>query len=286
MSSKIGLGKGLDALIPKSFDSSLLDDNEKVQNLPISKVEPNPDQPRKLFDESVLAELADSIKIHGIIQPLVVTKQGEEYRIIAGERRWRAAKIAGLKAVPAIVRSMKLIEELEVAIIENVQRVDLSPLEQASSIERLKDQFSLSYKEIAQKLGKAVPTVSNIARLMQLPDEAKEALANNSITEGHARTILSLKDNPDKQKELLASIIKFGWSVRQAEQFVVIYRDKGVKEKTQVKKHMASTNKQTEQIAKRLGTPVSIKRTAKGGAIEVFFKDDNDFERITKLFLG
>lgn len=285
MASKIGLGKGLDALIPKSFDTSLLDDNEKVQNLPISKVEPNPDQPRKLFDEAVLAELADSIKIHGIIQPLVVTRQGEKYRIVAGERRWRAAKKANLKTVPAIVRSMKLIEELEIAIIENVQRVDLSPLEQAASIEKLRDQFSLTHKEIAQKLGKAVPTVSNIARLIQLPDEAKEALINNAITEGHARTILSLKDNPEKQKELLDSIIKHGWTVRQAEQFVIILKDKRIKEKTQVKNHMASTNKQTEQISKRLGTPVSIKRTAKGGAIEVFFKDDKDFERIAQLFL-
>lgn len=286
MSVKKGLGKGLDALIPKEFDSSILENNEKVQKIPINKIHPNPDQPRKQFDEESLLELSKSIKNHGIIQPLVITKKGSNYRIIAGERRWRAADKAGLLEVPAIVRSMQEIEELEVAIIENVQRVDLSPLEQAQSIERLHDQFSLSYSEIAKKLGKAIPTIHNTVRLLQLPDVAREALAKNQISEGHARAILALKDNSKKQEELLDSILRMGWSVRQAEQFVTINRDGNGKTKVQVKKHMSVENSQTKLLADSLQTKVSIKRTAKGGKLEIYFKDDNDMKRIADYLLG
>lgn len=280
MSAK-GLGKGLDALIPQDFDSSLLDSSEKVQKITITKLHPNPDQPRKHFDESALDELSQSIKNHGIVQPLVVTKDGDMYRIVAGERRWRAAQKAGLKEVPAIIRSMQQLEELEVAIIENVQRVDLSPLEQALSIERLHDQFSLSYGDIAQKLGKAVPTIHNTARLLQLPDAAKDALAKQQITEGHARAILALKDDPEKQAELLDSILKMGWSVRQAEQFVNATRDKVMQKSKSVKSHMATKNEYTEKLSKSLKTDVSIRRTAKGGKLEIFFKNDEDLERIS-----
>ena len=229
MSIKTGLGKGLDALLPKEYNEDLLTNNEQVNKIKIDLIEPNADQPRKLFDESSLIELAQSIKSYGIVQPLVVTKTGSKYKIIAGERRWRAAKLAKLEEVPAIVRSLQEIEELEVAIIENVQRVDLSPLEQAKSIERLHDQFSLSYSQIADKLGKAVPTINNIVRLLQLSDEATDALNNKQITEGHARSILALKRDPTSQQELLDSIIKYGWSVRQAEQFVTANKNKSNK---------------------------------------------------------
>lgn len=286
MSTKTGLGKGLDALIPKEFDTAILENNEKVQKLPVDKVEPNPDQPRKHFDENALGELAESVKNHGIVQPLVVTKSGSNYRIIAGERRWRAAQMAGLAEVPAIVRSMQLIEELEIAIIENVQRVDLSPLEQAQSIERLHDQFSMSYSDIAKKLGKAVPTIHNTVRLLQLPENARGSLTKGEISEGHARAILALKDDAGRQNELLESILQFGWSVRQAEQYVTASRKTETKSQKTVKKHMATANDQTEKLAKHLNTTVSIRRTAKGGKLEVFFKDDTDLERITKSLLS
>ncbi len=281
MSVKAGLGKGLDALIPTEFDSGILQTSEKIHQVSIKDVVPNPDQPRKHFDQVALEELAVSVKTHGIVQPLVVIKDGNQYRIVAGERRWRSAQIAGLKEVPVIVRSMKQLEELEIAIIENVQRVDLSPLEQALSIERLHDQFSLSYADIAKKLGKAVPTIHNIVRLLQLPKEAKAALSNNEITEGHARAILALKDNDKKQKELLVSILQFGWSVRQAEQFVTATKTDSTGTTKTVKKHMATTSPATESLEKKLGTSVTIKRTAKGGKLEIFFKDDKDLERIT-----
>ena len=196
-----GLGRGFDALIPQNFDGSLLlDESDRVQKLPIEAVVPRTDQPRQTFDQSALEELAESIRAHGVLMPLVVTAVGDgKYRIIAGERRWRAAKIAGLKTLPAIVRTLKELEQLEIALIENVQPVSLTALEQAVSIERLHQQFSLPYEAIAKRLGKASSTIANIIRLLQLPDAARDALAGGAISEGHARAILALKDYPDQQ---------------------------------------------------------------------------------------
>lgn len=275
-----GLGKGFDALIPKDLDAAILSDkSERVQQLSVKQVRPNPDQPRKHFDDQALNELAESIKNYGIVQPLVVTKTGETYVIIAGERRWRAAQIAGKTHVPAIVRSSQELEQLEIALVENVQRVDLSPLEQALSIERLHDQFSLSYGDIAQRLSKATTTVNNIVRLLQLPDKAKEALRNQRITEGHARAILALKDLPEKQEELLISIERYGWSVRQAEQFVVSTKQ-GAKTTQAVRSKMAKTTPQTKALSDHIKAPVTIKRTAKGGRLEIHFVDDKELSTI------
>ena len=283
-SARKGLGRGFDTLIPQDFDESiLLDSSERVQKLPVETITPNTSQPRKHFDEGALAELAQSIKQYGVLQPLVVTKQENgKHMIIAGERRWRAAQIAGLKQVPTVVRSAKELEQLEIAIIENVQRVDLSPLEQAVSIDRLHQQFSMSYGEIAQRLGKAPTTVNNIVRLLQLPGEAKQALRDNRISEGHARAILALKGNRFKQDELLDNIQKFGWSVRQAEVFVNATK-KGARTTKAVNQNMAVKNKATEQLSGLLKSPVTIKRTAKGGRLEIHFTDDADLQRIVKL---
>lgn len=275
-----GLGKGFDALIPKDLDTTILSDkSERVQQLSVKDVQPNPDQPRKHFDDQALNELAESIKNYGIVQPLVVTKTGEAYVIIAGERRWRAAQLAGKTHVPAIVRSSKELEQLEIALVENVQRVDLSPLEQALSIERLHDQFSLSYGDIAKRLSKATTTVNNIVRLLQLPEKAKEALREQRITEGHARAILALKDLPEKQEELLGSIEKYGWSVRQAEQFVVSTKQ-GAKTSQAVRSKMAKTTPQTKALSEHIKAPVTIKRTAKGGRLEIHFVDDKELSKI------
>lgn len=275
-----GLGKGFDALIPRDLDLSLLAEaGERVQRISIEEVIANPDQPRKHFDETALNELANSIKTYGIVQPLVVTKMGEQYRIIAGERRWRAAAIAGLKTVPAIVRTAKELEELEIALVENVQRVDLSPLEQALSIERLHDQFSVAYDDIAKRLGKATSTINNIVRLLQLTEEAKQALREERISEGHARCVLALKDNPEKQTELLKSIQKYGWSVRQAEQFVVSTKAGAITPQA-IRSKMAKTSPQTQALSQKLKTPVTIKRTAKGGRLEIHFTTDKELTKI------
>lgn len=281
-----GLGKGFDALIPRDMDVTLLAEaGERVQRLKIDQVIPNPDQPRKHFDDTALQELSNSIRTYGIVQPLVVTKVGDKYRIVAGERRWRAAQRADLKTVPAIVRSTKELEELEIALVENVQRVDLSPLEQALSIERLHDQFSIAYGDIAQRLGKATTTVNNIVRLLQLPEEAKQALREQRISEGHARAILALKDAPEKQAELLAAIDKYGWSVRQAEQFVISTRE-GAKTSQAMRTKMAKTTPQTQALSNKIKAPVTIKRTAKGGRLEIHFASDSELKTIVDQLLS
>lgn len=280
MSAK-GLGRGFDVLMPEHFDSSiLLDTKERIQKVLISYVFANPDQPRKHFDDASLEELANSIKRYGILQPLIVSPAGPDtFRIVAGERRWRAAQLSGLTHVPVIVREQKELEELEIALIENVQRVDLSPLEQAISIERLHQQFNLSYKEIAGRLGKAVPTVSNIVRLLQLPDDARKALQDEKITEGHARAILSLKDSPDLQAVLLGQILERGWSVRQAEQFVIARREGGTTEQS-IKRSNTEETTHTKRLAAIIHAPVTIKRTAKGGKLELHFKDDDELQKL------
>jgi ParB family chromosome partitioning protein len=272
-----GLGKGFGALIPQNFDAQLLvDESERVQKLAINLLEPNPDQPRTIFDQASLAGLAESIKRYGVVQPLVATPYAEgnkKYRIIAGERRWRASQLAGLKTVPVLVRTSQELEQLELALVENVQRVDLSPLEQAVSVEKLHQQFNLTYQVIAQRLGKAETTIINIVRLLQLPDEARDALIKHAISEGHARQILSLKASPEKQTELLQLIIDNGWSVRQAERFASSVKD-GFKETQVAKERVATETPETKRLASRYGVPVRIHRTAKGGRVEIVFTSD------------
>lgn len=281
-SKKTGLGRGFDALIPQNVDKDMLfSEHERVEKILVENVVPNVDQPRQHFDDSALLELAASIEQYGILQPLVATPIGQgKYSIIAGERRWRAASKAGLKKVPVIVRTTQDLERLEIALVENVQRVDLSALEQATSIERLHQQFSMTYETIAKRLGKASSTVNNIVRLLQLPESARKALHDKKITEGHARSILSLKDMPEKQEELLNLIIKNKWTVRQAEQFVTSVRE-GHKETKATKERMQTETPQTKQLSKKLGgSPVKIRRTAKGGKLEITFKTDKELEKI------
>ncbi|HMS23764.1 MAG TPA: ParB/RepB/Spo0J family partition protein [Candidatus Saccharibacteria bacterium] len=279
--SKTGLGKGFESLIPTDFDNSIVDGSERIQKIEINKVIPNPDQPRREFDKQALEELAESIKRYGILQPLVVTKKGDTYLIIAGERRWRASKIAKLDKVPVIVRSHEELEQLEIAIIENVQRVDLSPLEQAQSIQKLHNQFSMSYADIASRLGKAPTTVNNIVRLMQLPENAKQALKENKISEGHARAILALKGMEDQQTALLDRVVNYNWSVRQAEQYVNSIKEGNSSEQT-VKKKMLTETIDTKKLSELLNTPISIRRTANGGKLEIHFSDDNKLDELIR----
>ncbi len=280
--SKSGLGRGLDSLLPSNFNRDMvLQNDERIQKLLISEVHPNPDQPRKQFDQVALNELASSIKQYGILQPIIVSPVGTGYEIIAGERRWRASTIAGQTTIPAIVRDKAILERLEIALIENVQRVDLSPLEQAVSIEHLHEQFNLSYQEIAAKLGKAVPTVNNIVRLLGLPEAAREALQASRITEGHARAILSLKDDPEAQQRLLELIQGQAWSVRQAEQFVTAHKE-GLTTKSAVAKRTAQETAETSALGSKLGKKVTIRHTARGGRIEIHFKNDQELQDLYK----
>ena len=278
---KTGLGKGFGALIPNNFDDSLLvAAGERVEQIVLAKLFPNPDQPRTVFDDTTLEELAASIRQYGVVQPLVVSPHGDDtYSIVAGERRWRAAAKAGLKTVPVLVRTTEELERLEIALVENVQRVDLSALEQALSIERLHQQFNFSYDDIAKRLGKAKTTVLNIVRLLNLPKEAKQALTDGSISEGHARQILALKNRPDKQTELLRLIVKRGWNVREAERYVLSLKT-GIDETTEATKRVSTDTPETKRLAKRYGATVHIRRTAHGGRVEIGFRSDDDLARI------
>jgi ParB family transcriptional regulator, chromosome partitioning protein len=278
-----GLGRGIESLLPKDFDDNLLlDSSDRVEKIPVGKLTPNRYQPRQEFDDEAIKQLAASVRQYGILQPLVVIRKEDGYMIIAGERRWRAAKAAGLDIVPAIVRTAKELEQLEIALIENVQRVDLSPLEQAVSIEYLHQQFGVGYDAISERLGKAVSTVSNIVRLLQLPERAKSALRQQDIVEGHARAILALKDWPEKQEVLLNNVLSHGWTVRQAEQFVVSVKD-GFREAKATKERMRAETPATKKLSKRIGAPVQIRRTAKGGKLEITFKSDEQLEKIIDL---
>jgi len=275
--TKTALGKGFEGLIPIGFDvSEVASPAETIKEINLSIIVTNPDQPRREFDETALLELADSIKEHGLIQPIVLTPHKDKYRIVAGERRYRAAKLAGLDKISAIIRNHKELEEIEVALVENVQRVDLSPLEQAVSIVRLRDQFSLTPKQIAKKLGKAETTVSNIIRLLHLPKEAVDALRKGTISEGHARAILSLKFSSKLQKELLKKITSESMSVREAEEYV-----KQQKVLNEQKSSSIVPDKLLRlQTLKNRGVTVKVQEKKRGGTIILSFKNDKELDVI------
>jgi ParB family chromosome partitioning protein len=277
MNKKTALGRGFDGLIPTGFNvTDVAAPGEQIKQIEITKLFANPDQPRKTFDEKTLQELADSITQHGIIQPLVVTPHEGKFRIVAGERRFRASQLAGLVKIPVIVRDHKELEELEISLVENVQRVDLSPLETAVSVVRLRDQFSLTPKEISKKLGKAETTVSNIIRLLQLPKEAVEALQKNLITEGHARAILALKTDEKLQKELLNSIITQKLSVREAEAFVKEHRT----EKNNTHDLAANIKKLVTDAEKNLTVSIAVKPKKRGGSVNIVYKNDEQLAAV------
>jgi ParB family chromosome partitioning protein len=283
--AKQALGKGFDILIPKDVDTTILEeDKHRVQKILIEDIVPNAEQPRREFDEQQLAELAESIKRHGVLQPIIVMREGGKYHIVAGERRWRASKNAGLTHVPAIVRSLEELERVELALIENIQRVDLSPLEQALSVYKLQQQFNLALEDVAKKLGKAPSTISNLTRLLQLPDAAREALRDGKISEGHARAILALKGNESKQNELLRCILDNGWSVRQAEQFVTSTKKGATSDKA--RGATSSENNLTKDLSASLGTQVKLKHTAKGGQLIISFKTEDELNSLAAKILN
>lgn len=286
-----GLGRGFDSLIPtdvldETFDPTAGSD-EKVSELryiAVSSITPNPHQPRREFEPGALAELAESLRQHGMIQPIVVAAKGNEYQIVAGERRWRAAHIAGLDKVPALVRTLSNQHKLEVALIENLQREDLNPLETATAYLKLNTQFNMTHEDIAKRAGgKAVSTITNTIRLLRLPDNAKKALVEGDISEGHARQILAL-DDETAQTKLLSMIMLNGWSVRKAEQFVVGYKKGATDDKTaSAVKHTQTETDFTRRLGSRLQMKVMHKTTAHGGQIIINYSDERELERLQTL---
>ena len=248
-----GLGRGFSSLIPtdlvdEEFDITAESDKEvsKLLEIEISKISRDENQPRQTFTEESLAELASSIKQHGVLQPLVVAPKGPaDYVIIAGERRWRAAKMAGLKTVPAIVRTIDSQNRLELSIIENVQREDLNPIELATAYAKLKSQFNLSVKEIAERVGKSESAIMNTMRLLNLPEDAKKAMVENGLSEGVMRPLITA----DKSviEKAVPLIVSEGWSARRVEQFIAANRKKSsavaVKTDAQAKQEMALSEK-------------------------------------------
>ncbi len=287
---KKGLGRGFESLIPtdvldETFDPTAGSDDKvsELRYIAISDIVPNPDQPRRDFDPVSLAELAESLKQHGVIQPLVVAVRGGKFQIVAGERRWRAADLAGLDKVPALVRTLSNQHKLEIALLENLQREDLNALEVATAYLKLNTQFNMTHEEIAKRAGgKAVSTISNTIRLLRLPDDAKQAIVDGSITEGHARQILALDDDPTTQKKLLTMIILNDWSVRKAEQFVVGYKKGSGKEDKAASavKHTQSQTDFTRRFSRRIGMEVRHKTTAHGGQIIISYKDEKQLRQL------
>ncbi|PWH14574.1 MAG: stage 0 sporulation protein J [Anaerolineae bacterium] len=266
-----GLGKGLDALIPggntpeqpATFEAS----TPGVRTVPIQSIIPNPRQPRSHFEPTALQELAASIREHGVIQPLLVSQDdtANRYTLIAGERRWQAAKLAGLSEVPVIVRQTTDLERLELALIENVQRADLNPLEEANAYRQLNEEFHLSHEEIATRVGKSRVAITNTLRLLKLPPSVQQALVEGGISEGHARALLSL-NSPQAQEAALKQIRAHDLTVRQTEELV--NKLKGEKPSPPPKPAPAPDVKELqERLEASLGTRVTLKTNRKGGGV-------------------
>lgn len=281
MAQRSGLGKGLESLIPTWQSSPATDGaNEQVRLLPITSISPNPQQPRKIFEEEQLEDLAASIKQHGIIQPLIlVAAEGlDRYTLIAGERRLRAAKLAGLKDVPAIVRTASQQEQLEFAIIENVQREDLNPIERARAYQSLADQFSLTHEDIAHRVGKSRVTVTNTLRLLNLPTVVQQTLQSGEISEGHARSLLALP-TARAMEAALDSILSLGLNVRQTE--LLVSKLSG---KAPTSRKPNTRSAEEEDLENRLRqffhTKVMLSKGKRGGTISISFYSDEELNAI------
>lgn len=292
MSQQFGLGRGLSSLIPNKQPSQTSADefskrvigssddpirgDKYVIEVDVNQIVANPHQPRKNFDDEKLADLANSIKTHGIIQPLVVTKNGNRYELIAGERRLQAAQLVGLKKVPIIIRDSNELQKLELAIVENIQRHDLNAIEEGKAYQKLIDEFEMSQEEVAAKMGKSRSVVANRVRLLSLPIEIQKGLIEGKITEGHAKAILSIP-NPEKQRALYELILKSNLTVRQIE---------GKTKEISVRPHkrQVSVDPQMKELedtlVEALGTKVKISKAGDGGKIVIEYYSKEDLESL------
>ncbi len=278
MNKKSALGKGLGALIP---DDVISKDKNKPSVISLNLIKSNDKQPRKSFDDEKIAELAQSIKEHGIIQPIILNKQDDHYIIVAGERRWRASKLLGLKEVPAIVMDLSDKDILEISLIENIQRQDLNPIEEALAYQKLLSDFNLTQEELSKRVGKSRVAISNTIRLTALCDTVKQYLIDEVITEGHGRVLLAIED--DKlQCEIAQKVIDEKLSVRELERLVkTIKSDKKVIEKTrEINPYYKDV---TERLQNYFGTKVNISNKNNKGKIEIEYYSDEDLQRILEI---
>lgn len=286
-----GLGKGLDALIPqetvpvkKENAKTKTKKGEGVEYVKISLVEPNPKQPRKTFDEDDLQELAESIGNDGIIQPILVQDRKDHYEIIAGERRWRASRIAGLKEVPVIVRDYTEEQILKISLIENMQRKDLNPIEEALAYKRLQDEFGRTQDEIAESMSKSRVAITNTMRLLNLTEKVQEMVVDERISSGHARALLAIED-PEEQYNIALKVFDEKWSVREIEKYIK-NRNKPKKDEKNTELDFIFTDLE-EKLKIALGTKVAIHAKDKEkGKIEIEYYSKEDLERLTDIFMG
>jgi len=272
-----GLGRGLGALIPSGTTTQ-----GGLLEIDLDRITPNPRQPRTAMDEAALAELADSIREHGILQPLIVTHAGSGYTLVAGERRWRAARAAGLRTVPALVKDTTPRQLLELALVENIQRQELNPLEEASAYKQLVEEHSLKQDEVAHRVGKSRSAVANSLRLLKLPPEAKLALAEGRITEGHARGILALP-TLEQQLKLLVAILAGNFTVRQSEEAA----RRGSRKQNPLDSIKAAEIAEVEErLRELLRTKVELHRGKKGGRLVIHFYSDEELEGIFQALGG
>lgn len=281
-----GLGKGLDTLIPsKTAKSETKTIIEKIEEeVDINQVEPNKDQPRKSFNEDSLIELSESIKQHGIVQPLIVTKKKDYFEIIAGERRWRAAKLAGLKKVPVIVKDYSPQEIMEIALIENIQREDLNPVEEAMAYQGLIQEYKLKQDEVAERVAKSRTTITNSLRLLKLDERVQSMLVEENISSGHARALLAIKDN-ECQYQTAMKIFDEKLSVRETEKLIKSFgrEDKPKRIKKELKNDFVYRDLE-EKLKGITGTKVTINRKSeKAGRIEIEYYTPEDLEKIIAL---
>ena len=284
-----GLGKGLSALLPT--DGIPENKTDSVIELKINDISPNTDQPRKDFDEERLNELAASIKENGVIQPIIVQRRDKGYRIVAGERRWRASRLAGLKVIPAIVRDLTDQETMEQALIENLQREDLNPIEEALAMQALLNTHKMTQEQLAKKLGKPRATIANTIRLTNINESLIDFIRNGELTAGHAKAILALKDEED-QRRVADVIMTKDMSVRQAEEYIKKYiwakeNNAEPKEKKEIDPQVKLSIKEVEtRLKKSLGSRVKIKITDQNtgkGKIVIDYKDNEDLDRLIGL---
>jgi ParB family chromosome partitioning protein len=291
MSIQSGLGRGLDALLPGT-------DNDPAENAPyflcpVESINPNPYQPRKEFDQAGLEELADSIREKGVIQPLIVLKEDggkDGFFLIAGERRWRASKLAGLAEVPVLVKDVSPDDLLELALIENIQRQDLNPIDEAEAYSRLINDFGLTQEETARRVGKMRTTVANMLRLLKLPGSIKDDIVTNKLTVGHARCLLNVIDDAEALKRLRNEIISKNLSVRQTEELIKSHKKIGTRQNRPPKRQAGSIAKPYSRALANamhnyLGSPARIVQNGSQGKIEITYSSPQDLERILGLII-
>lgn len=280
---KKGLGRGLGSL----FEENAPEPNEdSVVNINLNNIEPNKDQPRKQFDKEKLEALADSIRDNGVIQPIIVVKNGDRYKIVAGERRWRAAKSAGLTTIPAVIRNYSESEVAQIALIENLQREDLNPIEEAVGYKTLIDKFKMTQEDVSSKIGKSRSAIANSIRLLSLDEPIQSKLITGEITSGHARALLSIEDKQTRLI-LLDSILEKGLNVRQTETLAKqLQKAVPVKKKKIIDEQvMAEIEAAENRLSSHFGTKVKLIHNEKRGKIEIEYYGNDDLERILQLLM-